>query len=128
MKNNEFLVLTSDRKSELLDFLFERGFDTVVADSINASLRQLKKKMFSAIIVDSKNAEPDLLEFILNVRDRESGIPIIVLRSGPDQDDRDRLESGIIRGLPNLYVMEEAEYKQRLPELAAGWMEEQKQQ
>lgn len=57
------------------------------------ALRELRRTRFNAIIIDRDQAAFDTLEFVLNVRDLEPSIPIVILADSLDQASANALES-----------------------------------
>jgi FixJ family two-component response regulator len=61
------------------------GFAPQVWGSMRHTLDKLLHQRFAAVIVDRKFTNADVLEFILNVRDINQKIPVIVIGSGNDE-------------------------------------------
>jgi DNA-binding NtrC family response regulator len=49
------------------------------------SLEKIRHQKFTAIIVDQKFTKVDILEFVLNVRDIDKKVPIVVIGNGADE-------------------------------------------
>jgi DNA-binding NtrC family response regulator len=79
------LVLSSQVETTLVDALVSIGFSPLVRGSIQSALDRIRREKFAAIVVDQKRVKVDVLEFILNVRDIDAEIPVLVV--GPSQGE-----------------------------------------
>jgi FixJ family two-component response regulator len=85
MNSKDILVLGSHAQSDLMQSLSRVGFVPQVWGSMRHTLDKLLHQRFAAVIVDRKFTHADVLEFILNVRDINQEIPVIVIGSGNDE-------------------------------------------
>ena len=85
MNSQAVLVLGNHANRELVKTLSRVGFVPQVWGSMRHSLEKLVYQKFSAVIVDRKFTRADVLEFILNVRDINQQIPVVVIGSGSDK-------------------------------------------
>lgn len=93
------LVVSSQVETNLVDALISIGFSPLVRESIQSALDRLRHEKFAAIVVDQKRAKVDVLEFILNVRDIDTEIPVLVvgpLKSEPTYETLQRLYNTVI--------------------------------
>ncbi|MBN2269550.1 MAG: hypothetical protein JXN61_02990 [Sedimentisphaerales bacterium] len=88
MKPRNVLVLGNHAHRELEEALSRCGFTPQVWGSMRHSLEKLRRHQFNVVLVDRNFTQADVLEFILNVRDIDQQVPVIVLGSGPDKIDR----------------------------------------
>jgi len=86
MSTQAVLVLGNHANRDLVKILSHVGFVPQVWGSMRHSLDKLLHQSFAAVIVDRKFTNADVLEFILNVRDINQQIPVIVI--GPGSDER----------------------------------------
>jgi len=86
MNSQAVLVLGNHANRDLVQTLSSVGFVPQVWGSMRHSLQKLVHQRFAAVIVDRKFTNADVLEFILNVRDINEEIPVIVI--GPGNDER----------------------------------------
>jgi DNA-binding NtrC family response regulator len=86
MNSQAVLVLGNHANRKLVKTLSRVGFDPQVWGSMRHTLEKLVQQRFAAVIVDRKFTSADVLEFILNVRDINQQIPVIVI--GPGSDER----------------------------------------
>lgn len=93
MNSQAVLVLGNHANRDLVKTLSRVGFIPQVWGSMRHSLEKLVQQRFTAVIVDRKFTNADVLEFILNVRDINQEIPVIVIGSGSDE----RIDKKIIR-------------------------------
>lgn len=85
MNSKDILVLGTHANRDLVQTLSRVGFVPQVWGSMRHSLEKLVHNRFAAVIVDRKFTNADVLEFILNVRDINQEIPVIVIGSGSDE-------------------------------------------
>jgi DNA-binding NtrC family response regulator len=88
MKPQAVLVLGNHGNRKLIEVLSDSGFVPEVWGSVQHSLGKLKRQKFGAVLVDRKFTRADVLEFILNVRDMDADVPVLVIGSGPETIDR----------------------------------------
>jgi FixJ family two-component response regulator len=93
MDSQAVLVLGNHANRDLVQTLSRIGFAPQVWGSMRHSLDKLLHQRFAAVIVDRKLTRADVLEFILNVRDVNQEIPIVVIGQGSDE----RLDRKIMR-------------------------------
>jgi FixJ family two-component response regulator len=85
MKSQIVLVLGNIANRELIEVLSGLGFASQVWGSMQHSLEKLRHQKFTAILVDQKFTHADVLEFILNVRDIDKKVPVVVIGNGADE-------------------------------------------
>jgi FixJ family two-component response regulator len=85
MNSKDILVLGNHAQRDLMQSLSRVGFVPQVWGSMRHTLDKLLHQRFAAIIVDRKFTNADVLEFILNVRDINKEIPVVVIGSGNDE-------------------------------------------
>lgn len=85
MKSKAVLVLGNHANRDLVQTLSHVGFVPQVWGSMRHSLDKLLPQRFAAVIVDRKFTHADVLEFVLNVRDINKEIPVVVIGSGKDE-------------------------------------------
>lgn len=73
------LVLGINHESGLEETLFNLGFIPIFRKDILAALDMLRHDSFKLVIMDLRRLDVDVLEFILNVRDINSRIPVLVV-------------------------------------------------
>ena len=93
MRSQSVLVLGTYTNKGLIDILLGIGLTTLVRENIQGVLDKLRHEQFGAIVVDQRYANPDVLEFILNVRDIDKQIPVVVLGKLSDEAVRKTLAS-----------------------------------
>jgi DNA-binding NtrC family response regulator len=84
MKSQAVLVLGNHAKGGLVQTLLSAGFLPQMWGSALHSLEKLRRRRFAAVIVDRKFTHADVLEFVLNVRDIDQQIPVVVIGRGKD--------------------------------------------
>jgi len=76
--SNTVILISSDRRSRLNDELLRCGIPTQICSSIACTMQVLRREKVIGILVDSINAEMDLLELVLNIRDASAEVPIAI--------------------------------------------------
>ncbi|MBN2009968.1 hypothetical protein JW960_11550 [candidate division KSB1 bacterium] len=80
MKTSSFiLILSNDGKSKLADNIISLGYQPRTNNRIEAVLHDIKHKCYKIIFLDFHNIPIDALEFIFNIRDIDSLIPVIIV-------------------------------------------------
>ena len=85
MNSQIVLVLGNIANRELVEVLSGLGFAAQVWGSVQHSLEKIRHQKFTAILVDQKFTHADVLEFILNVRDIDKKVPVVVIGNGADE-------------------------------------------
>jgi len=93
MRSQSVLVLGTYTNKGLIDILLGIGLAPLVRENIQGVLDKLRHEQFGAIVVDQRYANPDVLELILNVRDIDEQIPVVVLGKLSDETVRKTLAS-----------------------------------
>ncbi len=73
------LVLGKDEKGVLVTALSQLGWLTVLEYSLQQTMRQLRRHRFKAVLFVDDQTDKDPLEFVLNIRDYDTTIPIILI-------------------------------------------------
>jgi len=118
MKSKAVLLLGNHANRKLIEVLSDSGLVPEVWRSVQRSLEKLKRQKFGAVLVDRKFTRADVLEFILNVRDMDADIPVLVIGSGPERIDRKIREQG--RTLVVAGVEDEKELGLKLKKFVTG--------
>jgi hypothetical protein len=79
--------------------LADRGYSAIVVDHLARAVHQVQHLPLSAAIVNG-NGTIDILEFVLNIRDIDDTLPIIVVRATIADRVRDAL-----RGYPEVHFV-----------------------
>jgi DNA-binding response OmpR family regulator len=79
MRRIPVLLLGSHKNKELTDALTEAGFEPIVRRTMLEALDKIRRRAFSAVVIDRDVTDVDLLEFTFNVRDYRPDVPIIVV-------------------------------------------------
>jgi FixJ family two-component response regulator len=85
MQSKGLLILGSHRSQEYVEALANIGFVPEVWGSVRHSLDKVRRRRLSGVVVDRKFTHADVLEFILNVRDINRTIPVVVIGSGKNK-------------------------------------------
>lgn len=77
--NSTVLVLTNDEHSDLFDTLFSLGYVPIIRHKMVSALKEIHHKSAAVIFLDVQFIEIDALEFVINVRDIDKHLPIVIL-------------------------------------------------
>ena len=99
MRSTAALVMGRDENKHVMNLLLNAGLVPLVQRNIPQALDKLRHEHFAMIVVDRSHTDVDVLEFILNVRDIDGEIPIVVI----GQSD-DTLDDQILRAQPRTFV------------------------
>lgn len=86
MNSQAVLILGNHANRDLVQAVASTGLAPQVWGSMRHSLDKLVHERFAAVVIDRKFTHADVLEFILNVRDIDKTIPVVVV--GPGQDEQ----------------------------------------
>jgi hypothetical protein len=78
VKGVAVLILGSPASGELSEIVYEMGFLPLMREDLHGALVALRHEQLGAVIIDAARARVDILEFILNVRDFDEEVPIII--------------------------------------------------
>ncbi len=102
--SNLVLILGYDNQSSLTDDLFEMGFTPFVRDNVEKALSNLRHEHFIFVVYERSDLEVDPLEFVLNVRDINDHIPVIILGETSNQrEDKVLLEQDDVYVITDYY-------------------------
>ena len=114
-RNEALLVFGTNEQSELMETLFQLGFLPLIRGRMFNALRLIRHERFSAVLIDRNHLEKgDVLEFILNVRDLERQIPIIVVGKSAQPNEDQALATQ-----QNTFLLSEASLSKVKNQLAA---------
>lgn len=82
------LILGSEKRSDLIETLFNLGYVPLVRQQLHQALEKIRREDFSAVFLDYRKADTDALEFILNVRDIDDGVPVVVVGEAQNNHER----------------------------------------
>ncbi|HUW33644.1 MAG TPA: hypothetical protein VM223_18710 [Planctomycetota bacterium] len=84
MTTDSVLVLGTGENLELRERLFDTGFAPLIRGTTSDVIKTLRRGQFAAIVVDADHVSVDLLEFVLNVRDVNADVPVLIIGGQPD--------------------------------------------
>jgi len=73
------LVLTNDEQSDLVDTLFELGYIPLIREKMVTALKDIHHKSAAVVFLDMQFVEIDALEFVINVRDIDQHLPVVIV-------------------------------------------------
>ena len=85
MSSRTILVLGHHARQDLAEALRGIGVEPEVRGSVPGALERLRRGRLTAVLVDRRFIRADALEFVLNVRDIEALVPVIVIGTAHDK-------------------------------------------
>ncbi len=79
MQSNAILVLGDENDTDLRESLFSIGLIPLYRENMQDLLGKLRQGAYDAVVVDQDQERADVLELLLNVRDLNETIPVIIL-------------------------------------------------
>ena len=79
------MVMGSRRSRPLLEALDKAGVRPVLEQSMPKALTTLEQNRVAAVVVDRARVDVDALEFVLNVRDVDSQLPVLIVGRSSDR-------------------------------------------
>ena len=73
------LLIGDKRDSRLVDAFFEVGLTAVVKRPSVGTFAEVRQRAYEALVIDDANPDRDVLEAVLNLRDYDERVPIVVL-------------------------------------------------
>jgi CheY-like chemotaxis protein len=100
MPNNDVIVILEGTDCRNLARLLPRwGYSIIVVDNMMNALYRVDHHDLAAVIMDG-NEVVDALEFVLNVREIDETLPIIIIRPSMAEDVRQ-----VLRERPHVYFV-----------------------
>jgi hypothetical protein len=93
MNSTAVLVLSDGNAHDVVGTLFDIGFEPLVTASMEHALARLRRERFAAVFVDPRSVSIDALEFVLNARDIDPDVPVVVVGTPPDGSEHRILET-----------------------------------
>ena len=87
MEADAVLLLESKRNDELRKLFVGLGVEPMACRSIQDVLKKLRHEQFMAVIFDSNQLDIDVLELVLNIRDINDHIPVIIIGQPRDLEN-----------------------------------------
>ncbi len=93
MESDSVLVLAPLYKWYLKEMSVGLGIRPVVSLNVLEALKKLRHGQFAAVMIDYESVEIDTLELVLNVRDIDAQIPVIIIGRFEEIGNKQLLES-----------------------------------
>lgn len=82
------LILSPEDRNELVETAFEVGLIPLIRHRLIGALETVRHERLAALIFDIDHSDVDLIELVLNVRDVQKGLPVIVAGLDPSEHER----------------------------------------
>lgn len=97
MNRDIVLLLSNRRLSSLIDALTKAHFQVVLCRGIADVLGALRCEQAALLLVDAEHSDVDVLEVLLNVRDIDQTVPILVIGDAQIPRECDQLMQSLQR-------------------------------
>ena len=81
MRSDAVLIIGGRASKELLDALSGAGLTAVLKRSLRAALAEVRHRAHRAVVINDSDPEQDILEMVLNIRDFDERVPVVILRT-----------------------------------------------
>ena len=109
-KTMSILIVGMNIQGDLIDTIYQSGYLLSFINSMEDAIKKIRYEKFSAILFDRRyEISIDILEFILNVRDFNSSIPVYII--GKSNDTR---EDQILIEQQEVYIIDIKELSNHL--------------
>ena len=90
MQRNNVMVVTKQMTEDLKATIAELGVETVIYPDFKDALHNLHGENFLSMLLDCRQlgSNDDVLEMVINIRDVNSDIPILVYGNAPEKTKR----------------------------------------
>jgi len=82
VRSDAVLVIADEKDQELVDVLFEGGLTAVIRRPSVSTIARIHPGEYLAVLVLDEGQDRDVLEWVLNIRDRDEAVPVLVLGAG----------------------------------------------
>lgn len=93
MKLNAVILMGLNDSRETRELFFDLGFTPIVRDTIEEVVVKIRRGGIDAIVVNRRKAGIDVLELILNVRDVDEDIAMVIIGESDNEQERRVLNS-----------------------------------
>ena len=100
MKSFAILVVGSGENTRLVDLVFDVGFVAVCRTTLAGAIEALRHQRFGAVVFDASHTDIDPAEFVLNAREFDADVPVVVLGRG------DGADAELLGRLPHTHVVD----------------------
>ena len=78
LRRKSVLLVSSGKNKALIEALLDRGVEILVRSAVLSALQALRRQDVAAVAIDLNHTELDLLELILNIRDLDAAVPVVL--------------------------------------------------
>lgn len=101
--SSSVLVFTNYEQSDLTENLLNMGYAPLIRKKMMTTLKEVQHKCIAVIFLDLKYVEIDTLEFILNVRDIDQYLPVVIVNGKQIEGEKQILHQGNIFFISNTF-------------------------
>ena len=86
LNESQVLILGDHQRHQIESLLERMDYTPIVRGSVEHCLELLRIRFFFAVFIDRNFTQADVLEFVLNVRDLDCDVPVIVIGRSEDAE------------------------------------------
>ena len=113
------LLVCSPGCNRVEEHLLQAGFSVTKVGGAAAAIERAKHELLNAAVLISTGKEMDLAETVLNLRDVNPGVEIIIIADSRHAEERDAQAAAIIRAVPRTTLLRTNELERYLA--APAW-------
>ncbi len=87
------LIFSQSKAEDLIERTFSLGYTPIVRETIEPALITIRHEDVAGVLVDLNGNESDELEFILNVREVDEYLPVIVVNDNRNSESVELITS-----------------------------------
>jgi DNA-binding NtrC family response regulator len=101
MGSNAIAIVGDERSNNLLEGLFRLGKVPVIRRTVQDVLWSLRHQNVAAVLIDGVGTDEDILEVVLNIRDVDPHVPVVLMLA-PGTD----LQGEWVERVPDVHLTE----------------------
>lgn len=117
-ESKRILLVCSRGCTRVEQYLVEAGYCLTKVDEGKAAIARAKHEPLNAAVLVSTGMEMDLAETVLNLKDVNPGVPIIIVAGSSIAEEKVVQTAAIVRALPETTVVTAGELAHYLTSLA----------
>ena len=118
LESKKILLVCSRGCTRVEQYLLHAGYRVTKVDEGTAAIARAKHEPLDAAVLVSTGMEMDLAETVLNLKDVNPGVPIIIVAGSSIAEEKAVQTAAIVRALPETTVVTAGELEHYLASLA----------
>jgi DNA-binding response OmpR family regulator len=105
LESKKILLVCSRDCTRVEEHLLHGGYRVTKVDEGTAAIERAKHESFNAAVLISTGTEMDLAETVLNLRDVNPGVEIIIVAGSDNAEEKAAQTAALVRALPETNVL-----------------------